>query len=47
MLFLCREILSITGISDRENGEEGKGARFEILVPNGKFRFTGNIPEKA
>jgi hypothetical protein len=24
----------------RENGEPGKGARFEILVPKGAFRFT-------
>jgi PAS domain S-box-containing protein len=39
-LFLSREILSITGISIRENGEEGKGARFEILVPPGAWRKT-------
>jgi len=32
-LFLVREILSITGITIRENGEAGSGARFEILVP--------------
>jgi len=38
-LFLAREILSITGLSIRECGEPGKGARFEILVPAGKFRF--------
>jgi len=38
-LFLAREILSITGISIRECGREGSGARFEILVPSGKFRF--------
>lgn len=37
-LFLAREILSITGLSIRECGEPGKGARFEILVPAGKFR---------
>lgn len=40
-LFLAREILSITGLSIREIGEEGKGGRFEILVPHGSFRFTG------
>ena len=34
-LFLIREILSITGITIDENGEPGKGARFEITVPNG------------
>jgi PAS domain S-box-containing protein len=37
-LFLAREILSITDLSIRETGEEGKGARFEILVPEGKWR---------
>jgi len=39
-LFLSREILSITGLSITENGEFGKGARFEITVPKGMFRFT-------
>jgi len=37
-LFLAREILSITGLSIKEVGEEGKGARFEIFVPEGKWR---------
>ena len=37
-LFLSREILSITGISITENGEPGKGARFEIAVPKGMYR---------
>jgi signal transduction histidine kinase len=40
-LFLCREILSITGIRITENGISGTGARFEITVPAGAFRFTG------
>jgi len=40
-LFLAREILSITGMMIRETGEPGKGARFEILVPKGAYRFTG------
>ena len=39
-LFLSREILSITGLSICECGEEGKGARFEITVPVGKFRIN-------
>lgn len=39
-LFLSREILSITGITIRETGEPGKGARFEITVPRGQYRFT-------
>jgi signal transduction histidine kinase len=38
-LFLVREILALTGITIAETGEQGKGARFEILVPEGKFRF--------
>ncbi len=38
-LFLVREILSITGITIRETGTLGKGARFEIFVPNGAYRF--------
>ncbi|WP_292366130.1 MULTISPECIES: response regulator [unclassified Methanoculleus] len=37
-LFLVREILSTTGLAIRETGEPGKGARFEILVPEGGWR---------
>jgi len=37
-LALAREILDITGISILENGEPGKGARFEITVPEGMYR---------
>ncbi len=40
-LFLSKEILSITGMTITENGEPGKGARFEITVPKGTWR----IPE--
>ncbi|MEN6609360.1 MAG: HAMP domain-containing sensor histidine kinase, partial [Methanoregulaceae archaeon] len=39
-LFLTREILSLTGITIVENGEPGRGARFEIRVPADKVRFT-------
>ncbi len=39
-LFLAREILSITEISIEETGEPNVGARFEILVPKGAYRFT-------
>ena len=39
-LFLIREILAITGISIDETGEPGKGARFEIVIPGGAYRFT-------
>jgi signal transduction histidine kinase len=40
-LYLGMQILSITGIGIRENGEHLKGARFEISVPDGKWRRTG------
>lgn len=38
-LFLVSEILGITGLSIKETGEFGKGARFEIGVPPGSYRF--------
>ena len=37
-LFLAREILSITGITIRECGTEGEGARFELTVPPGGWK---------
>jgi len=37
-LFLIREILTITGLSIRETGVAGIGARFEIMVPKGAYR---------
>jgi PAS domain S-box-containing protein len=37
-LAISRDILDITGLSIREVGEYGQGARFEIAVPNGVFR---------
>jgi len=37
-LFLVSEILGITGMTIRECGEPGKGARFEVLIPPGQFR---------
>ncbi len=40
-LFLVSGILGITGITIRETGVFGKGARFEIRVPNGGHRFDG------
>jgi signal transduction histidine kinase len=39
-LFHSREILSITGISISETGIPGKGAQFEIAIPEGACRFT-------
>ena len=44
-LFLVKEILAITGISIRETGIPGSGARFEITVPNGAWRKTSAPPE--
>ena len=38
-LFLTREILGITGISIAENGEFGRGARFEMQIPRGTYRM--------
>ncbi|MDO9550655.1 MAG: PAS domain S-box protein [Methanoregula sp.] len=45
-LFLAGEILSITGLTIKETGEPGNGAQFEILAPQGSFRFSapGNHP---
>ena len=42
-LFLTREILAITGITITETGEPGKGARFEMVVPNGAWQTTGTV----
>jgi signal transduction histidine kinase len=39
-LFLAREILSITGISLSETGEYLQGARFDLFVPKGTYRFS-------
>jgi PAS domain S-box-containing protein len=39
-LALSREILDITGITIRETGEPGKGARFEMAVPKGAYRLS-------
>ena len=39
-LNLAREILGITGITIQETGEQGRGARFELHVPKGAYRFA-------
>jgi PAS domain S-box-containing protein len=39
-LFLVREILALTGISIRETGEPGTGARFELAIPAASWRMT-------
>ncbi|MFA6362520.1 PAS domain S-box protein [Methanoregula sp.] len=40
-MFLIREILSLTGITIRETGVPGNGARFEITVPEKQYRISG------
>ncbi len=35
-----REVLESDDIAIRENGIEGKGARFEIMVPPDHYRIT-------
>jgi signal transduction histidine kinase len=40
-LFLVREILAVTGATIIENGEPGKGARFQIQLPPCTFREGG------
>lgn len=40
-LFICREILGVTGMTIRENGTEGTGARFIIHVPPEGYRIEG------
>jgi signal transduction histidine kinase len=36
-LYLAREILSMGGFSIRETGDPGRGARFEICIPKGRY----------
>ena len=40
-LAISRDILDITGITIRETGEPGNGARFEMTVPKGAYRVAG------
>ena len=40
-LFICRQILAVTGMTIVENGTPGKGARFVIWVPEGNWRIEG------
>ncbi len=40
-LFLSREILAVGGMTIRETGIPGQGARFEITVPDGMYRSEG------
>lgn len=40
-LFICREILGVTGMTITETGTEGNGARFVIHVPHEGYRIEG------
>ena len=40
-LYICREILGVTGMTITETGTEGKGARFVIHVPSDSYRIEG------
>ena len=42
-LAISREILDITGITIRETGEAGRGARFEMVVPEDAWRTAGPV----
>jgi PAS domain S-box-containing protein len=44
-LFLSQEIMGITGMSIKETGSPGSGARFEIFVPKRMFRFSVDTRE--
>lgn len=46
-LYHTREILAITGISIRETGEAGNGARFEIVIPKAGYRIQPGVQQKA
>ena len=39
LVWVFKGILDITGITIKETGEPGKGARFEMVVPKGMWRF--------
>ena len=45
-LYLAREVLSIAGFSIRETGEPGKGARFDIHIPRGRYMVRPSCPEE-
>jgi CheY-like chemotaxis protein len=41
-LFFVREFLTLSGMTIQETGVFGKGARFEITVPAGMYRFANH-----
>jgi PAS domain S-box-containing protein len=41
-LFICRQIIEVTGMTIRETGTFGRGAWFVIHVPPGRYRIEGS-----
>jgi len=44
-LFICRQIVEVTGMTIQETGTEGEGARFVIHVPPGGYRIEGTAED--
>ncbi len=44
-LFICRQILGVTGMTMVEDGKTGKGARFVIHVPEENYRIEGTAED--
>jgi len=40
-LFICRQIVEVTGMTIQETGTEGSGVQFVIHVPPGSYRIEG------
>ena len=40
-LFICRQIVEVSGMTIEETGKEGQGARFEIHIPAAGYRIEG------
>jgi len=45
-LYFAREVLSTAGFSIRETGDPGKGARFDIQIPKGRYVHRPSSPEE-
>ena len=41
-LFICRQIVEVSGMTIVETGDEGRGARFEIHIPAACYRVEGS-----
>jgi PAS domain S-box-containing protein len=45
-LYLAREVLAIAGFSIHETGNPGKGARFDIHIPRGRYVHRASCPDE-